>query len=310
MPYRVNPDLDAARIATAIDTTFTASDASRRRHPAGLRHPGPRHPRRRHHPPVHQQRPGFAGIAYAARLLPVKSCFSYWDFQFFLSAARPTRVRRSASSTAGARPPTSSPASAPPPTLAPRSSTSASAVPGSRRPTHEAINYAVQRGAFVAMAVGNEFEDGNPVEYPAGVRPADSRAPCRSARSAAAAARLLLQYRRAPGDRRARRRLARERAERADLPDRAVRARLRSGDGHRPALRSLHRVAQARHVDGDAARGRAGGAAYSQGITSPAAIEAAITRFARDLGDAGTDPQYGAGLIDARSTLRGLGLAR
>ena len=49
---------------------------------------------------------------------------------------------------------------------------------------------------------------------------------------------------------------------------------------------------------------------YSQGITSPAAIEAAITRFARDLGDGGTDPQYGAGLIDARGTLRGLGLAR
>jgi serine protease len=49
---------------------------------------------------------------------------------------------------------------------------------------------------------------------------------------------------------------------------------------------------------------------YSQGVTNPAAIEAAIKQFARDLGDPGADPQYGAGLIDARATLRGLGVAR
>jgi serine protease len=47
-----------------------------------------------------------------------------------------------------------------------------------------------------------------------------------------------------------------------------------------------------------------------QGITSPAAIEAAMKRFARDLGPAGVDNQYGHGLIQPRTTLRGLGLAR
>ena len=49
---------------------------------------------------------------------------------------------------------------------------------------------------------------------------------------------------------------------------------------------------------------------YSQGVTSPAAIEAAIKRFARDLGPSGPDREYGYGLIDAQATLRGLGLAR
>jgi serine protease len=48
----------------------------------------------------------------------------------------------------------------------------------------------------------------------------------------------------------------------------------------------------------------------SQGIKDPAAIEAAIEHFATDLGPAGRDNSFGFGLINARNTLRGLGLAR
>jgi serine protease len=47
-----------------------------------------------------------------------------------------------------------------------------------------------------------------------------------------------------------------------------------------------------------------------QGITSPQAIEAAMKQFARDLGPPGVDSEYGHGLIQPRTTLRGLGLAR
>lgn len=47
-----------------------------------------------------------------------------------------------------------------------------------------------------------------------------------------------------------------------------------------------------------------------QGITNPAAIEAALERFATDLGPTGRDPTFGFGLVDARATLRGLGLAK
>ena len=47
-----------------------------------------------------------------------------------------------------------------------------------------------------------------------------------------------------------------------------------------------------------------------QGITKPAAIEAAMKRWATDRGPAGRDDDFGAGVINPRATLRGLGLAR
>lgn len=47
-----------------------------------------------------------------------------------------------------------------------------------------------------------------------------------------------------------------------------------------------------------------------QGITNPAAIEAAMKRFATDRGSEGPDNEYGAGVINPRATLRGLGLTR
>ena len=49
---------------------------------------------------------------------------------------------------------------------------------------------------------------------------------------------------------------------------------------------------------------------YSQGISDPAAIENALKRFAVDLGPQGRDYQFGYGLIDARASLRGMGVAR
>ena len=47
-----------------------------------------------------------------------------------------------------------------------------------------------------------------------------------------------------------------------------------------------------------------------QGITEPAAIEAAMKQFATDRGARGRDDLYGFGLINPRATLRGLGLSR
>jgi serine protease len=53
----------------------------------------------------------------------------------------------------------------------------------------------------------------------------------------------------------------------------------------------------------------------SQGVTSPAAVEALVRRSARALGtpDAGTpgrNQEYGYGLIQPRAALRGFGLAK
>jgi serine protease len=47
-----------------------------------------------------------------------------------------------------------------------------------------------------------------------------------------------------------------------------------------------------------------------QGVTSPAAIEAAMKQFATDRGPSGRDDEYGVGVINPRATLRGLGLAK
>jgi serine protease len=47
-----------------------------------------------------------------------------------------------------------------------------------------------------------------------------------------------------------------------------------------------------------------------QGVTDPKAVEAALKKFATDLGPPGRDNEYGYGLINPRATLRGLGLAR
>jgi serine protease len=58
------------------------------------------------------------------------------------------------------------------------------------------------------------------------------------------------------------------------------------------------------HVSGVAAM------LMQQGITDPAAVEAALEHFATDLGAKGRDDVFGYGLIEARDTLRGLGLAR
>jgi serine protease len=49
---------------------------------------------------------------------------------------------------------------------------------------------------------------------------------------------------------------------------------------------------------------------YSQGITQPAAVQAAIEQTAEDLGAAGRDDRFGHGLIRPAEALRGLGLAR
>jgi serine protease len=46
----------------------------------------------------------------------------------------------------------------------------------------------------------------------------------------------------------------------------------------------------------------------SQGVTSPAAVEALIKATARDLGTPGRDNEYGFGLIQPRAALRGVGV--
>ncbi len=310
VPYRVNPDLSDTRIQRGLDTTGirltipgfapgqpVLDTEGHGTHVAGT---------------ILQatnNNLGFAGIAYEARLLPVKACISYWDLQFFLGAigepgfVPPTFTGGCVTSevVAGVRYAADQGAKVINLSLG---------GPGESPAYRDALNYAVQRGAFVSIAVGNEFEEGNPVEYPAAyaaqIAGAVSVASVgRSERRAYYSNTGTYVEIAAPG---------------GDVRDGGLTGLIYQvglfGPDFDPSTIVVPRFDRyadepnqgtsmaAPHVAGLAAL------LYSQGVTNPAAIEAAIKRFARDLGAAGTDPEYGHGLIDARATLRGLGLAR
>lgn len=192
--------------------------------------------------------------------------------------------------------------------------------PGPSPSIRDAISYAVSRGAFVAIAAGNSGGDGNPVMYPAAYAQE-----IRGAMTVGAVNRSLthtsyssfhpyvevcapwgqmnsffdfeggitqIGYNEdstlsffTP-------------AQKIDALALGFRPRF---DRFEP--RPFQGTSMATpHVAGVAAL------LYSQGITNPGAIEDAIKRFARPI-DA-TPEECGAGLVDARRALRGLGLAR
>jgi serine protease len=252
---------------------------------------------------------GLAGIAYRARVMPLKVCLGYWDLQFMASAsgvpgfidpddegfcplAEILQAMRYAVDN-GARVLNLS-LSAPFPLQA----------------WADTMRYVVDQGGFLSVAAGNSFEEGNPVEYPAGYANTIDGA---MAVGAVGRSRIRSYFSNtgphieivAPGgDVRA-----------GGLPGVIYQSGLFFPD-YDPVTVTVPRFD--RYVDvpsqgtSMAAPHVAGLAAllHAQGITRPAAIEAAIKAFATDLGAPGRDDQYGHGLIDARTSLRGRGAAR
>ena len=252
---------------------------------------------------------GFSGIAYGARLLPLKACLSYWDLQILQSSAGiPGYVDPNENGDC--------PDSAVAQAIRFAADNGARVInlslggPSPSPIALDAINYAVSRGTFVSMSMGNDYERGNGTQYPAAYAPQINGAVSvgavgRSQRRAyysSTGGHLELA---APGgDLRD-----------GGLPGTVYQIGLFQSDFDpftviRPRFdRYFEQPLQgtssaAPHVAGLAAL------LYSQGITNPAAIEAAMKRFAKDIGAPGKDDEYGYGLIDARATLRGLGVAR
>jgi serine protease len=245
---------------------------------------------------------GVAGIAFNVRIMPVKVIDGEWDFIFNAPnegtddiVAR--GVRYAADN--GAKIINMSIG---------RTGPSAPVV-------EDAVNYAVSRGAFVAIAGGNSLDEGNPTEIIAQIA---SRVG--GAVSVAAVGRNL------------------EHAPYSTTGD-YVELAAPGGNfsnGGSPAMilqqtldddfvftfeRGASRYTAPRfdvfayeyfqgtsmatpHVAGLAAL------LYQQGVTRPAAIEAALKKFAVDKGPGGRDDEFGFGIVSARDTLRGLGLAR
>jgi serine protease len=245
---------------------------------------------------------GTAGVAFNVRLMPVKVIDGVWDVVFGSPfegtddvVAR--GVRYAADN--GAKVINMSIGRSGPPSPV----------------VEDAIRYAVSRGAFVAIAAGNSFEEGNPpqvlaqiasrVEGAVSVAATDRQhnrafysttgsyvelsAPGGSFRGFGGPGGILQQT--------------------FDL--RLVETYLvppsQYGAPRFDAFEYFYFTGTSQatpHVAGLAAL------LMQQGITSPAAIEAAMTRFAVDRGPAGRDDEFGFGEIHARNTLRGLGLAK
>jgi serine protease len=244
---------------------------------------------------------GVAGMAFNVRIMPVKVIDSLWDLIF----GAPTRgtddvvargVRYAVDN--GAKVLNMSIGRSGPPAPA----------------VQEALAYAVSRGVFVSIAAGNSFLDGNPVERLAELAPMFEGAVSVAAigrdrqRAFYSTTGPYVEIA-APGGN------LRQGTDAGILQQTfdfdVVETYLRGPQGYRaPRFDSFaYEFFQgtsmaAPHVSGFAAL------LIQQGITRPAAIEAAMKRYATDLGPAGRDNEYGVGLINPRASLRGMGLVR
>jgi serine protease len=251
-----------------------------------------------------------AGIAYHVRIMPVKVCASYWDVQFAWSAgggrgqvpldsggcpndAIASGIRYAADN--GAKIINIS-----------LGGDDASATIAS------AIRYAVSKGAFVATAGGNEFEDGNPLEYPAGDAPSidglmSVAAIGRSGNRAFYSNTGTHIEIAAPGG---------DSRDTSQGTGSIWQSTLLFTDQD-PAIGFYNprfdRYAEIGYTGTSMATPHVCGVAallVSRGITSPAAIETVLRRTAKDIGAAGKDTSFGYGLIQPRAALFGVGVVK
>jgi serine protease len=253
---------------------------------------------------------GLAGIAFNAKLMPVKVIDTDWD-NIFGSPNQGTDetvargVRYAADN--GAKVINMSIGRTGPPSPV----------------IEDAIKYAVGKGVFIAIAAGNDYLDGNPTEVlaeiasrvqgavsVAAVDRASNRAPYSSVANwvELAAPGGSTQATGFPGSQGLIYQQTLDLTMGLCLAEPGACGTRPSFDAPRFDMFNYFAFQgtsmAAPHVSGLAAL------LMQQGITSPAAVEAALERFAKDLGDPGRDNSFGFGLIQARDTLRGLGLAK
>ena len=244
---------------------------------------------------------GYAGIAHGATIIPAKVCVGYWDMQMYWGTigrsgyADPDGYGCSLSAMiAGMK------------WVVDNGARVVNMSIGGISPTPaflDTLHYAVDHGAFVSLSAGNEAKNGNPTTYPASYAPqiqgvvavgSVTRSLARASYSSYGSYVELAAPGGGAGD------IYQMIPYQGDLDYRLASPRFDrfAGTGYQGTSMA------APHVAGVAAL------LYSQGVTNPAAIEAALERFAKDLGTAGRDDEFGYGLIDARATLRGLGVAK
>jgi serine protease len=253
-----------------------------------------------------------AGIAYKAQIMPVKVCTSYWDVQFSMSL---NGIAGFAPIDAG-----DCPDSAIASGIRYAADNGAKVINVSLGGTDQstalqsALTYAVGKGAFIAIAGGNEYLTGNPVEYPAAY--AQSIGGVMSVGAVGKSLRRASYSNTgswieivAPG------------GDSADSDASGSgyiwQSTLRPSDSD-PTIPGLiiprfDRYTDVGYTGTSMATPHVVGTAallMSQAKLTPAQVETLIEKTAQDLGTAGRDNDFGYGLIQPRLALRGFGLIR
>ncbi len=255
---------------------------------------------------------GVAGMAFNTRIMPVKVLTSFWESDVFLPFHQGTvedlvlGIRYAADNGANVINMSLGLVYDGPPD------------PVEVAQLTAALRYAVDRGVFVAIAAGNDFENGNPTAYPAAIAPqidgvvAVGAVGRDIARATYSNTGTYVEIAAPGGDTSPARGGEAGGILQQTFDPRFIESYLAldPADYFAPRFdvfeyRFFQGTSMATpHVAGFAAM------LFQQGITNPAAIEAAMKRYARDIGASGRDNLYGYGLIQPRATLRGLGLLR
>ena len=302
LPFRVSPDFNATRFFGARDLVFAA--------PGGVMLDMDGHGTHMAATIAQETNNAIAvaGIAYRAKIMPIKVCLTYWELQ----------IVRSQSGLPGFVPPDAAdcPSSEIAEGIRHAANNGAKVInvslggPGQSIAVRNAINEAVRLGAFVATAMGNEGDDENETSFPAGDAPSIAGlmsvgAVTRSKERAPYSGRGSHAEIAAPG---------------GDFDDGGddgivwqVSIDFNFTDPFTIIVPAFDRYALIGTEGTSSATAHISGIAaliMSHGVTNPAAVEKLIAATAEDLGGTGKDFEFGFGLANARRALRGLGIGR